>query len=135
MFLYKPSDFNQSEPVKFTYYPAKDLPEKEPEVSDNDCEDSGIVIEDNASEEAEDYDNYDSERTLQIVEDEQENGSRGTHDLRDPDQSSNSYFSATELSSSPMGQVMIRPIGLDNSSSFRLDIPYSILYPNKSQGM
>lgn len=83
MFLYKPSDFNQSEPIKFTYYPAKDLPEKEPEVSDNDCEDSGI-IEDTMSEEAEDYDNYDSERTLQIVEEETENGPQGNKRLKPP---------------------------------------------------
>ena len=76
LFLYKPSDFNQSDPVNFYYYPSHEFPESEPDtIAEEDAEqesaDSGYVEDQQPDE---DYDNYDSERTLQIVEEDNEGG-------------------------------------------------------------
>jgi len=79
--LYKPTDFTQSEPVNFYYYPKDDSAEEfEPpsedegvdtsEMIENDEEDvvPMLQIDPRTSPCNEDYDNYDSERILQIDE-------------------------------------------------------------------
>jgi len=80
--LYKPSDFTQSEPVNFYYYPKDDCPEDYEPVSDDEGVDTSEMVDENDEEEDEvrpmkefdpppcdeDYDNYDSERILQIDE-------------------------------------------------------------------
>ena len=70
--LYKPSDFTQSDPVNFFYYPEDDcVLDVEPE-SELKSTDSGLfeTETETAMEECdEDYDdNYDSEKDLHIVE-------------------------------------------------------------------
>merc|ERR1719188_1383151 len=77
--LYKPSDFTQSEPVNFYYYPKDDSVNDYEPISDDEGVDTSEVVENDEDEVTpmleidpapcdEDYDNYDSERILQIDE-------------------------------------------------------------------
>jgi len=81
--LYKPSDFTQSEPVNFYYYPKDDSAEESEPLSDDEGVDTSEAIEEDQDQDRddvvpmleidpapcdEDYDNYDSERILQIDE-------------------------------------------------------------------
>ena len=78
--MYKPSDFTQSEPVNFYYYPKDDSADDYEPISDDEGVDTSEVVEENDEDEVtpmleidpapcdEDYDNYDSERILQIDE-------------------------------------------------------------------
>ena len=92
--MYKPSDFTQSEPVNFFYYPKDDSVNDyyEP-ISDDEGVDTSEVVENDEEDEVtpmleidpapcdEDYDNYDSERILQIDEtDPEESGMSYTFD-------------------------------------------------------
>jgi len=79
--LYKPSDFTQSEPVNFYYYPKDDSVEEFEPLSDDEGVDTNDIPENDQEQDDvvpmleidptpcdEDYDNYDSERILQIDE-------------------------------------------------------------------
>jgi len=79
--LYKPSDFTQSEPVNFYYYPKDDSAEEYEPLSDDEGVDTSEIQENDEDPDDvvpmleidptpcdEDYDNYDSERILQIDE-------------------------------------------------------------------
>jgi len=76
--LYKPTDFTQSEPVNFYYYPKDDSAEEFEPPSEDEGVDTSEMIEDDVvpmlqidprtSPYNEDYDNYDEERILQIDE-------------------------------------------------------------------
>ena len=80
--MYKPTDFTQSEPVNFYYYPKDDSAEEfEPPSEDEGVDTSEMIENDEESDVVpmlqidprtspcnEDYDNYDSERILQIDE-------------------------------------------------------------------
>ena len=77
--MYKPSDFTQSEPVNFYYYPKDDSINDYEPISDDEGVDTSEVVENDEDEVTpmleidpapcdEDYDNYDSERILQIDE-------------------------------------------------------------------
>merc|ERR1711971_402846 len=78
---YKPSDFTQSEPVNFYYYPKDDSAEEFEPLSDDEGVDTSDIQETDQDPDDvvpmleidptpcdEDYDNYDSERILQIDE-------------------------------------------------------------------
>ena len=79
--MYKPSDFTQSEPVNFYYYPKDDSAEEYEPLSDDEGVDTSEIQENDEDPDDvipmleidptpcdEDYDNYDSERILQIDE-------------------------------------------------------------------
>jgi len=79
--LYKPTDFTQSEPVNFYYYPKDDSAEEFEPPSEDEGVDTSEMIENDEDDVVpmlqidprtspcnEDYDNYDSERILQIDE-------------------------------------------------------------------
>merc|ERR1712008_262032 len=79
--LYKPTDFTQSEPVNFYYYPKDDSAEEFEPPSEDEGVDTSEMIEDDDDDVVpmlqidprtspcnEDYDNYDEERVLQIDE-------------------------------------------------------------------
>ena len=79
--LYKPTDFTQSEPVNFYYYPKDDSFEEFEPPSEDEGVDTSEMIENDEDDVVpmlqidprtspcnEDYDNYDSERILQIDE-------------------------------------------------------------------
>ena len=78
--MYKPSDFTQSDPVNFYYYPKDESADEFEPLSDDEGVDTSEVLEENDEDDVvpmleidqapcdEDYDNYDSERILQIDE-------------------------------------------------------------------
>jgi hypothetical protein len=107
--LYKPTDFTQSEPVNFYYYPKDDSAEEfEPPSEDEGVDTSEMVENDEESDVVpmlqidprtspcnEDYDNYDSERILQIDESIEEEAAIRTYAIESNYKSS---YGSTETS-------------------------------------